>query len=182
MSGIIHKESLPAQSLIKRRRVDTQATTGSCSEDRRGDDDEKRVDNVAKGEAGENGATCLAGAPSGPCSSFAQTENASSSSDDDDDQIELESAGLAELRAPRSRRQQEQPRAGGSASSSSAQSSANVPAGPDTTPPPSALKAHLPAPHTNSYDHDVLFRNVLWRSPSKAGTAEEKRKQSGPQC
>ncbi|KAG5493554.1 hypothetical protein JIQ42_01926 [Leishmania sp. Namibia] len=190
MSGIIHKESLPAQSLIKRRRVDTQATTELCKEGKCGDDNEKRVDNVETSGAGENGAIRCTEAQSGSFgsafNSLAKTENASisssssssdSSSDDDDDQIERENARLAKLREQRSRRQQEQHKTSKYAASSSTQSSANVPGSVDGTSPPSALQAQEGALQVNSYDHDVLFRRAVWRHPSKAATDEEKRKQ-----
>ncbi|KAG5469752.1 hypothetical protein CUR178_01891 [Leishmania enriettii] len=189
MSGIIHKESLPAQSLIKRRRVDTQATTEPYREGKCGDDNEKRVDNVETSGAGENGAIRCTEAQSGSfgsaSNSFAKTENASisssssssDSSSDDDDQIERENTRLAKLREQRSRHQQEQHKTGKCAASSSTQSSANVPGSVDGTSPPSVLQAQEGALQVNSYDHDVLFRRAVWRHPSKAVTDEEKRKQ-----
>ncbi|KAG5469051.1 hypothetical protein LSCM4_02447 [Leishmania orientalis] len=185
MSGIIHKESLPAQSLIKRRRVDNQATTEPCREGKCEDDNEKRVDNVERSGAGENGTIRCTEAQSGSfgsaSNSLAKTENASisssDSSSDDDDQIERENARLAKLREQRSRRQQEQHKTGKYAVSSSTQSSANVPGSVDGTSPPSVLQAQEGALQVNSYDHDVLFRRAVWRHPPKAATDEEKRKQ-----
>ncbi|TPP53737.1 hypothetical protein CGC20_10770 [Leishmania donovani] len=149
MSGIIHKESLPGQSVIKRRRIDTQATTEPRKEGERGDGNEKHVGDVLKGVAGE--------------------KDAISST------IERENARLAKLREQRSRRQQEQQSTGVASSASSAQPSANMPGGVDATSSPSASKAQEGAVHTNSYDHDVLFRNRAWCHPSKATTAAEKR-------
>ncbi|CAG9580707.1 conserved hypothetical protein [Leishmania major strain Friedlin] len=186
MSGIIHKESLPGQSVIKRRRIDTQATTEPRKESEHGDGNEKHVGDVLKGVAGENDAISSTVAQSGPCSSAAKSSvkaalarsssSSGSSSDDEDDgdQIERENARLAKLREQRSRRQQEQRSAGVASSASSAQLSANTPGGVDTTSSPSASKAQEGAVHTNSYDHDVLFRNRAWCHPSKSATAAEK--------
>ncbi|CAJ1992118.1 hypothetical protein conserved [Leishmania donovani] len=185
MSGIIHKESLPGQSVIKRRRIDTQATTEPRKEGERGDGNEKHVGDVLKGVAGEKDAISSTVALSGLRSSAAKSpakaalarSSSSSSSDDedDDDQIERENARLAKLREQRSRRQQEQQSTGVASSASSAQPSANMPGGVDATSSPSASKAQEGAVHTNSYDHDVLFRNRAWCHPSKATTAAEKR-------
>lgn len=186
MSGIIHKESLPGQGVIKRRRVDTQATTEPCKEGEQGDDNAKHVGDVLKSLAGEHDTIRSTVDPSGPLSSAtkssakaAQARSSSSSSsdddEDDDDQIERENARLAKLREQRSRRQQGQQNTGGASSASSAQPSANMLGGVDTTSSPSASKAQEAAVHTNSYDHDVLFRNPAWCAPSKTTTAAEKR-------
>ncbi|CAJ1033453.1 hypothetical protein NXY56_006161 [Leishmania guyanensis] len=190
MSGIIHKESLPGQSLIKRRRVDTQATTEPHKKGENGDDSERLVDDVSKSATGENDVINSTEVQSGSFSSAAkssakavQARSSSSSSsssddeDDDNDQIERENARLAKLREQRSLRQQEQPKTTGAAAVPSDQSSANMSGGVDAMSSPSASKAQEGAVHTNSYDHDVLFRNAAWRNPSKATTAEEKRKQ-----
>ncbi|GET93858.1 hypothetical protein, conserved [Leishmania tarentolae] len=180
MSGIIHKETLPGQSAIKRRRLHTQATTNPCEEGENGDDNEKHVADVLKCVAGENDAISSSVAQCSPLhsadKSSAKAAHVRSSSSDDDEQIERENARLAKLREQRSRRQREQQSTGDASPASSAQPSANMPDGVSTASC-AASKAQEGAVHTNSYDHDVLFRNPAWCNPSKAATPAEKRKQ-----
>lgn len=162
MSGIIHKESLPGQGLIKRRRLDAQPASEDQLEAK--EEEPKVATTESAGHSGD--ATHLPPA-SGTRTAQSESGSSSSSDDDDDDEIERENARLAKLREQRNRRQQTQ-----AASGSSSNGNGNAAATAAT-----AGGSSGEAERTNSYDHDVLFRNAAWRNPTKAATPAEKRKQ-----
>ncbi|KAK7196921.1 hypothetical protein NESM_000634200 [Novymonas esmeraldas] len=156
MPGIIHKESLPAQGLIKRRRVDTQPTAAPPT------------------APSAPASTPAVRATNTPAASSSASGSSSSDDDrdDDDGEVERENARLAKRREQRRRRHQanQQQHAGGGGSAC-ASSRAAAPATVHGGGGEGALR-------TNSYDHDVLFRNAAWRSASQASTPAEKRKQT----
>ncbi|KAG5495091.1 hypothetical protein JKF63_02152 [Porcisia hertigi] len=192
MPGIIHKESLPGQSFIKRRRVDTQTVSDAQKEGGHGNNNDKRLDEAANDLARKDNPLSGPEAPSGSLGSTAKSsaiaEHArgissssdSSSSDVEDggnDEIERENERLAKLREQRGRRQQERGNVGTAAAHTPVQPSAKVPCSEDMASSPPASKSKVAVVHTNGYDHDVLFREAAWRNRSRAATVEERRKQ-----
>lgn len=172
MAGIVHKESLPGQGHIKRRRVDVP-TPAVLAEKRTGVDVETSVPLQETNNDGNDKKESLTQESANqqthskaPASSTPSSGSSSSDEDEDDsdNEIERENARLAKLREQRSRRQ-EQPSSGGEHTTTShsaitkGASSANAVGG------------------ANSYDHDVLFRNAAWRSSSKPSSAQEKQKE-----
>ncbi|KPI83369.1 hypothetical protein ABL78_7599 [Leptomonas seymouri] len=174
MSGIVHKESLPGQSHIKRRRVDVPPSAEGCSKT----SDEEVNKASAHNETGGTGKDDLQASPhqsghaktltstSAAAAKPAHTRSSSDSDDDDsDDEIERENARLAKLREQRKRRQEQ--------SSSGATSSKE---GAKSVDASCAEQASASGIGANSYDHDVVFRNASWRNSSKRATAEGRQK------
>lgn len=180
MTGIKHKESLPAQGHVKRRRVDAPPPPTAEDNTPNLDSDTKETaevdrDAIATAAVAEANTRSVSDAAA-PKAAAANATSGNSSSDDEsdsdsEDEIARENARLAQLREQRSRRQEQSaPARGGTGGSSSASGSA---AGGASAASPSTSGTT----GTNSYDHDVLFRNPAWRTSAKSATAEEKRKE-----
>ncbi|KPA76604.1 hypothetical protein ABB37_07469 [Leptomonas pyrrhocoris] len=183
MSGIVHKESLPGQGNIKRRRVDGPSPA-AVSMTKANEEANKAASHSEDGGEGESDlraspaqkehlktSTDQSTAAAAMTSKSAQASSSSSSSsdsddDDSDDEIERENARLAKLREQRHRHQEKS--SSGATTSREAAKSANAP--PERQASASGVGA-------NSYDHDVLFRNAAWRVSSRPTTADGKQKE-----
>lgn len=144
MSGTKHKESLPAQGFIKRRRVDTTDTSKIAELEAEKEEKESP-------EADPNTQPDTTGSDHLEPRKPPSTSSSSSSDDDGDDDIiemERERARLAALRSQRQK-------------TAGAPSSGDM---GDGRPNDNSSKL-------NSYDHDVVFRNSAWRR--KTGPADE---------